>query len=226
MFLFAGIMTLARNDPRATEAADPHQPGLDRLHSLGTLALADWRFRDEFRIRRIPHWTTRSGKASGMSCVQRSRVLRRGIEIPEKLDGYSVLGAKVQLDLSFASNAALVIALFSNGSVLYRGGPGHAETYFAHPGDKYLIAVPLDGQPVPTRTATSRLLIVPPANRPSPRWMRGQILAAWPLIAACAGGTAQREQQLDAVVRTIDLHRSLAETRHLTPLDCVSAQDS
>jgi len=56
-----------------------------------------------------------------MSCVQRSRVLRRGIEIPEKLDGYSVLGAKVQLDLSFASNAALVIALFSNGSVLYRG---------------------------------------------------------------------------------------------------------
>jgi len=34
--------------------------------------------------------------------------------------------------------------------------------------------------------------------------MRGQILAAWPLIPACAGGTAQREQQLDAVVRAID----------------------
>ena len=47
--------------------------------------------------------------------------------------------------------------------------------------------------------------IEPPANRPDPALMRLQILSAEPLIAAYPDGKAEREQQLDAAVKAINL---------------------
>ena len=54
-----------------------------------------------------------------------SRVLRRWIEIPEKINGYAVQGARVKLDLRFDFNwnnkGPVTIAVFSNGSLVSRG---------------------------------------------------------------------------------------------------------
>ena len=46
--LLAGSLTFAQN--AVPEAVDPYRPVLDRLQSLGTLALPDWRFHAD-----IPH---------------------------------------------------------------------------------------------------------------------------------------------------------------------------
>lgn len=45
------------------------------------------------------------------------RVFRRTIEIPEKINGYAVLGARVTLELFFGSNDSVTISVFSNGSL-------------------------------------------------------------------------------------------------------------
>ena|SRR5437016_2938886 len=49
-----------------------------------------------------------------------SRVLRRTIEIPEKI-GYAVRGSRVKLELFLTSNDSMTITVFSNGSLVEKG---------------------------------------------------------------------------------------------------------
>jgi len=53
------------------------------------------------------------------------RVLRRWIEIPEKVNGYAVRGARAKLDLRFDfmwnNKGPVIISVFSNGSLVSRG---------------------------------------------------------------------------------------------------------
>ena len=57
----------------------------------------------------------------------------------------------------------------------------------------------------PRRIEHAELQIHPPANRPDPALLRLEILSAEPLIAAYPDGKAERQQQLDAAVKAIDL---------------------
>ena len=56
-----------------------------------------------------------------------------------------------------------------------------------------------------TRIEHAELQIQPPANRPDPALMRLQILSAEPVIAAYPDGKAERQQQLDAAVKAINV---------------------
>jgi hypothetical protein len=67
------------------KASDPYQPTLDRLESLTTLPLSEWRFHAD-----VPHpdnsFLNDSGWETvkvGDKCSTVSRVLRRWLEIPE-----------------------------------------------------------------------------------------------------------------------------------------------
>jgi alpha-mannosidase len=210
ILLLAAISALAENSAQVPETADHYKPVLDRLESLNTTALPDWRFHDD-----LPHPEDPSLNDSDWGSIKTdelwstgSRVLRRWIEIPEKLNGYSIQGARVKLDLGFDSNSSIGITVFSNGSVVYRGAEELQQpillTENAQPGQKFLIAVRLDAQAVDTRISSSQLLIEPPSGRPSPRLIRKEILAAQPMIAAYLEGKAEREQQLDAALHSID----------------------
>src|SRR5229473_2633956 len=210
ILLLAAISALAENSAQVPETADHYKPVLDRLESLNTTALPDWRFHDD-----LPHPEDPSLNDSDWGSIKTdelwstgSRVLRRWIEIPEKLNGYSIQGARVKLDLGFDSNSSIGITVFANGSVVYRGAEELQQpillTENAQPGQKFLIAVRLDAQAVDTRISSSQLLIEPPSGRPSPRLIREEILAAQPMIAAYLEGKAEREQQLDAALHSID----------------------
>ena len=50
-----------------------------------------------------------------------TRVFRRWIQIPEKINGYATQGSRVSIDLRFGSPGSLMITVFSNGAILYRG---------------------------------------------------------------------------------------------------------
>src|SRR5882724_12734474 len=88
-------LTLAQ-PPGHGPAADRYKAILDRLESLTTITLPDWRFHAD-----VPHPEDPALNDSGWATVKTdqlwssgSRVLRGWIEIPEKVHGYSTLGAK------------------------------------------------------------------------------------------------------------------------------------
>src|SRR5580658_200534 len=139
-------------------ASDPYKPTLDRLESLTTLPLSDWRFHADVAHPEEPSldnsdWQT---VKVGDKWSTGSRVLRRWVEIPEKIDGYAVQGARVKLDLRFDFNwnnkGPVTIAVFSNGSLVSRGDDDMQQpiplTENAQPWQKFLIAVRIDAPEV------------------------------------------------------------------------------
>src|SRR5208337_2470620 len=196
------------------KATDPYQPTLDRLESLVTLPLSEWRFHAD-----VPHPEDSSLNDSDWETVKvgdkwstGSRVLRRWIEIPEKLNGYGVLGARAKLDLSFDfmwnNKGPVMISVFSNGSLVSRGDDDMQQpillTENAQPGQKVLIAVRIDAPEMETLLHHARLTIEPTAARPDPALVRTEILAARPMMAAYEDGRAERQQLLDAADGAID----------------------
>ena len=193
---------------------DPYQPTLDRLESLTTLPLPDWRVHAD-----VAHPEDLSLDDSAWATVKigdkwstGSRVLRRWIEIPEKINGYAAQGGRARLDFRFDFNwnnkGPVTIAVFSNGSLVSRGDDDMQQpillTGNAQPGQKFLIAVRIDAPDVETQFHHAQLTIEPAAGRPDPAMLRMEILATRPMIAAYEEGRADRELQLDAAVKAID----------------------
>ena len=88
------------------KTTDPYQATLDRLQSLTAVPLPEWRFHAD-----VPHPEDPSLDDSGWETVKvgdkwstGSRVLRLWIEIPQKINGYAVQGARAKLDLRFDFN--------------------------------------------------------------------------------------------------------------------------
>ncbi len=199
---------------QAPSTTDPYKPTLDRLESLTTLPLPEWRFHAD-----VPHPEDPSFDDSAWETVRVGdkwstgpRVLRRWIEIPEKINGYAVQGARAKLDLRFDFNwnnkGPVTIAVFSNGSLVSRGDDDMQQpiplTENAQPGQKFLIAVRIDAPEVEAQFHHAQLTIEPAAGRPDPAMLRMEILAARPMIAAYEDSRAERQQQLDAAVKAID----------------------
>lgn len=202
--------------------SDSYKPTLDRLESLLSQSESEWRFHSD-----VPHpedpglsdadWgsvTVRnvSGPGGGHADEQQftgTNVFRRWIEIPVKINGYATQGSRVSLDLRFGSPDDLMITVFSNGAILYRGTDDDILpvllTENAQPGQKFLVAARVVNKDSErSEFFHSELIIEPPASRPDPGFLRTEILAARPIIAAYQDGKMEREQTLDAAVKLID----------------------
>jgi alpha-mannosidase len=194
----------------AQETPDPYKPVLDHLQSLSTMDLPDWRFHAD-----LPHPEDPNLSDSDWQMVKfrgpwesGPRVLRRWIEIPAKINGYSTQGASVELTLVIRSKESMSLTVFANGGIVYRGDEDMQQpillTHSAQPGQKFLVAVRVISADVETGIYESKLSIKPPAGSPDPGLLRMEILSAEPLIAAYEGGRAERQQQLDTAVKSID----------------------
>ena len=140
---------------------------------------------------------------------QGTRVFRRWIQIPEKINGYATQGSRVSIDLRFGSPDSLKITVFSNGAILYRGSDDDILpmllTENAQPGQKFLVAARVvAGDEAQSEFFHSELTIEPPHSRPDPVLLRTELLAARPIITAYEEGKAERQQQLDAALKAID----------------------
>ncbi len=205
-----------------SQREDPYKPTLDRLQSLLRASEADWRWHAD-----VPHpedarvddsdWPTAtvknvSGPSGGHANEQQytgTSVFRRWIEIPEKINGYATGGSRVLLDLRFGSPDSLMITVFSNGVIVYRGNDDDIHpvllTESAQPGQKFLVAARVVAPDnAKAEFFHSELVIQPPQSRPDPEFLRTQILAVRPIIAAYEEGKAEREQELDAAVKAVD----------------------
>ncbi len=205
-----------------SNSPDPDKATLDRLESLTQKGETEWRFHAD-----IPHpedprvndtdwgtWTVKNVSGPGGQHANEehwmgTRIFRRSIQIPEKINGYAIQGSKVSLDLRFGSPGSLTITVFSNGGILYRGNDDDILpvllTENAQPGQKFLVAVRVVARDeVQSEFVRSELIIQAPQSRPDPAFLRLELLSARPILAAYQEGKAEREQQLDASIKAID----------------------
>src|SRR5215472_7022084 len=208
LLLFLPLAMYAQSSP-----ADVHFPSvLARHDSLVNAPLDEWRFHAD-----LAHPEDASLDDSSwlqLKIAERwadgSRVLRRWIEIPTSLNGYSLQGAQVRLDLQITSEDFLTVAVFSNGSMAFRGDEDAQQpillTDNAQPGQKFLIAVRVQAAEKNTQIRASLLLITPSPARPDPGIFRQEILAAQPMVEAFSEGKSERQAILAAAVAAVDLH--------------------
>jgi alpha-mannosidase len=216
------VLYVAFAASQSSSAPDPYKATLDRLQSLSSQAEAEWRFHTD-----IPHpedpglsdadWGSLTVKnraqPGGINGDAEhwtgTRVFRRWVQIPERINGYPTQGTRVLIDLRFGSPSGLMITIFSNGGILYRGSDDDILpvllTSNAQPGQRFLIAARVAaGDGVQCEFFHSELTIDAPHTRPDPALLRMEILSARPIIAAYEEGKAGREQQLDAAIKAID----------------------
>jgi len=203
---FSGTASVAQKN----ESPDPYKPILERLESLETMPLSEWRYHSD-----IPHPEEPSVNDADWPVVKLReewkdgpRVLRRTIEVPDKINGYAVRGTRILLELLFTSNDSITITVFSNGSLVERADEDTQQpiplTENAQPGQKFVIAVRVDASERGTQFYQSRLRLEAAPNRPDPTVLREEILSARPMVEAFPDGKAEREAQLDAGVKAID----------------------
>ncbi len=224
LFLLLGLILLfaAFASSQTPAAPDPDKATLDRLEMLTRQGETEWRFHAD-----VPHpedpglndsdWGTLtvknvSGPGGGHPNEEHwtgTRVFRRWIQIPEKINGYATQGSRVSIDLRFGSPKGLIITVFSNGAILYRGSDDDILpmllTENAQPGQKFLIATRVvGGEEAQSEFFHSELTIQPPQSRPDPAFLRMELLSARPVIAAYEEGKSERQQQLDVAFKAID----------------------
>jgi alpha-mannosidase len=203
------LAVLAQPSP-SKAPVDVYKPTLDRLDSLVTIPLPEWRF----------HGDVSHPEAAGLNDADwptvkvreewktGARVLRRWVEIPAKINGYATQGSRVELNLVIRSDDALILTVFSNGGTVYRGDEDMQQpivlTENAQPGQKFLIAVRVDCSAAKTSISDSGVTIHPPSSRPDPSLIRMEMLSAQPMIGAYEDGKAERQQQFEAAVKALD----------------------
>jgi alpha-mannosidase len=201
-----------------TAVADPYKPVLDRLQSISVIPMPAW----QAHAADLPHGEDLALSTAGWQQVKvkedwkGSRWLRLTFEVPAQLNGYSLQGARISLDLHVSSDDAIQVSVFSNGNMVARtdedGQVPITLIENAQPGQTLVLAIRVldsggggccGGDS--TRIEHAELGIQPPPDRPDPALMRLQILSAEPVIAAYPDGKTERQQQLDSAVKAINV---------------------
>ncbi len=208
LILLAGTTAFSQN-AQAQNADDPYKPTLDRLESLTVLPQPEWQIHEDIAHPELPSLNAADWQTIKVNDHWKGpRVFRRRIVISENVNGYDIRGYRLKLDLAFRSEGEILIAVFSNGSLIARGDEDTQQpvllTEDAQPGQQFVIAARVDPADADVRLDTAQLTFEAPANRPDPSVLRMEILAARPLIAAYSDGKAERQRILDEAVRAVD----------------------
>ena len=208
--LFFILASQSLSQTSQPSAADPYKPTLDRLQSLVTMPVSDWRFHadvahPEAAALNDADWQTVKVREEWETGP---RVLRQTITIPENVHGYNTLGSRVHMRLILRSEDAEVLTVFLNGGIVYRGDEDMQQpillTENAQPGQKFLVAVRVNCSTSKTSIYESEVTFHPPATRPDPSLLRMELLSAQPMIAAYEDGKAERQQTFESALSSID----------------------
>jgi alpha-mannosidase len=211
LVLGSALLLFGKSNVAQTQSTDnPYQTQVERLESVVTVPLNDWRYHAD-----IPHPEDAAVDDADWPVVKVAeewktgpRVLRQHIELPANLNGYSLAGARVRLDLVVDSSDFLTVTVFSNGSMVSRTDGDTLQpivlTESGQPGQKFLVAVRIVGPEVSSHLRDSRLIITPPASRPDPGIFRQEILATLPIVSAFPEGRAEHQAALDQAVKAVD----------------------
>src|ERR1035441_7362189 len=117
------VIPILAQPTQANPSADPYKATLDHLQLLTTMPLPEWRSHVD-----VPHPEDASLNDTDWQTIKvheewetGPRVVRRWIEIPENINGYSAAGARVDLNLVIRSHDSLILTVFSNGGIVFLG---------------------------------------------------------------------------------------------------------
>jgi alpha-mannosidase len=191
-----------------TGTPDRYKEAADKLQSLTRMELSSCRSHGD-----VPHpedpslddssWTPMSVGAKFESGVH---VMRCSLTVPPQLNGYDLRGARLKVSFEFQGDGMTMLSIYANSATVYRGNTDILEpiviTTNAQPGQRFVIAVRLQVGGQPRKLARSEILVGSAENRPDPSLLRMEILSLQPIVAAYPD--AQRQQQLDVAVQTVD----------------------
>ena len=194
-------------------APTPYDPILTRLQAMSVQSLPDWKAHYDD----IAHGEDPGLDDSNWAPVHLMEAwgsgpawFRRWVEVPHALGGYDIRGARVRLDLrSGAVDASQArVFLFLNGTLAGTGDWDTQQpillTNNAEPGMKVLVAINIPAASGNTWVATANLVVNYPESRPDPGLIADEIRSAYAFIVGVPEGHAERQQQLEIAVKTID----------------------
>ena len=212
--VFFSLSVFAQTSP----PVDPYKAVLDRLQATTTMPLDNWWVLPKDQPH--PEVSPDGGLSAGAEHVGMkldSDAIATKFNIPQQLGGLNLDNSRVQLDVRISSNEGVLITVFANGNMVSRSDGDNEVpitlTEHGKPGELFYIvlrAIPSGqvgccGGPREIKLERAQLTFTPADTRPDPAILRQEIMAAELLIAAYPDGKAQRQQQLDAAVKAIDL---------------------
>lgn len=201
----------SRLSAQGSQPPNPYKPVLDRLQAMTVSQLPDWRVHQA----NLPHPEDPTLSDSSWETLRvRSRSVngpvwfRRWVEIPERVGGFDITGARVRLDLDISSDQPFALRVFFNGSQVAAQTPDTMEpilvTENAQPGQKLLVALGAIGHSVPVWLNKAQLIMDFAPGSPDPSMLRDEILVSQAVIPAVSEGKEEREKQLDAAAKALD----------------------
>ena len=200
------VFAQPKPQPQAAKPPERYQTVLDRLDAMTNLPVIKWRY----HAADMPHpedpalddssWTpvTYGRNAIMSSSTNASQWYRTMIEIPTSVGGKDIRGARVHLALRVPSLARV----FFNGSMVAQGNGNLLLPILiaekALPGQRILVAVSV------TRLTGAQLTFDFP-SQVDPGLLRREIMTATAIMAGFPDGNAERQKQLDSVVKSIDI---------------------
>jgi alpha-mannosidase len=199
----AGLRLAAQSAPASTG----REAALDRLHSLTTLTIQDWRYHaGDFFAGASPDTDDSSWKElhAGDTFPGDAAWFRCRVEVPPLLHGYDVTGASLRFH--FRTDTEADLRLFVNGVEINGLEDGSMPLIAARvaPGEQFLVAILKSSEPSSRRLEGSDLEFTPTAGRPDPEFLRLQFTAAGEVADAIPVGREDREQQIDGALAHLD----------------------
>ena len=232
VFALAWLALLAA--PRASagpQSPRDWKPIFDRLDSITSMPLGDWRFHEvDGTHGETPQtddsvWPTHR---TAQEWKTGSAWLRRWVEIPPQLGGYDIRGTRARLRLNFDSDSPARLSVYVNGTLAGEGeeldrvslGPE------AGPGKKILLSIRVQMLPATAVVREASIEFEPAADRPDPRILFEECRAADSLLAAFPAEQAQRGPLWMPLSRPLIGRRSRAAIRPLSILPCARRKRS
>ena len=132
---------------------------------------------------------------------------RRGIEVPQSLQGYDLTGARVWFSFEADANGPMPEIIYFNGRRVAMGDDLEPIVLFdkAKPGDKVLVAVKLLHTVDKKTFAGTELKVDFAENRPNPEDLRLEILSAALLIPGFSKDAGADTATLEKAIGAVDL---------------------
>lgn len=192
----------------AQQSAPDWKTIVGQLNSISIIPLTDWKIHSADGGR----WEAPDADDSGWQAYTAktewtagSMWLRRWIELPERLNGYDIKGARLELRWSIGGESTVLLTAYVNGTQV---GVGEDEGLLsivpsAQPGGKILLALKIQVLPGHSSVQQAQIELTPAPGRPDPKFLLDECEAAQNIIGAFPDQQAERSAYIQAALGAV-----------------------
>lgn len=210
MFI-AGVLVVGA--PFILRAAPQTSPDwkaiIAQLDSITVIPLPDWKIHPADGGRweapdaddsSWPSYTAKTEWTTG------SMWLRRWIQLPERLNGYDIKGARLELRWSIGGESTVLLTAYVNGTQVGVGEDEGSLTILpsAQTGQKMLLALKVQVLPGHSSVQRAQIELAPAPGRPDPKFLLDECEAAQNIIGAFPEQQAERSAYVEAALGAIN----------------------